>query len=242
MGRSFNVNHIYNPDKLTKAQFKKKFTDSMKAKGYTKASADDGEISYALVFSADRSWVTVLTEESTDTRKEAAELAKNFDLQVLSVELVDSDFAEITLVDKSGIVDTMYLGEQKTLDITVIPEDAANTDLTFSTSDPSVISVDENGKLTANAVGTSVITVAASDGSGAAAIAPEAPGPWTVRGRASGANRAAPASQGAKEAAERSSSGGWGFLKVSRRASRASAAFFQTQLRMSRSRARVMPT
>ena len=63
--------------------------------------------------------------------------------------------------------DTMYLGEQKTIELTVIPEDAVNTNLTFSTSDPSIISVDENGKLTANAVGTAVITVAASDGSGA---------------------------------------------------------------------------
>lgn len=61
---------------------------------------------------------------------------------------------------------TMYLGEQKMIELTIIPEDAANTDLTFSTSDPSVISVDENGKLTANAVGTAEITVAASDGSG----------------------------------------------------------------------------
>ncbi|MBQ1434164.1 MAG: hypothetical protein IIZ09_13810, partial [Ruminococcus sp.] len=70
------------------------------------------EISYALAFSGDRSWVTVLTEESTDTRKEASELAKNLGLQVLSAELVDSDFAELTLYEKSGAaVDTMFLGE-----------------------------------------------------------------------------------------------------------------------------------
>ena len=69
-------------------------------------------------------------------------------------------------VDNLTDPDTMYLGEQKTIELTVIPEDAANADLSFLTSDPSVISVDENGKLTANAVGTAVITVAASDGSG----------------------------------------------------------------------------
>ena len=62
--------------------------------------------------------------------------------------------------------DTMYLGEQKTLDITVIPEDAANASLTFTSSDPSVISIDENGELIACAVGTAVITVEATDGSG----------------------------------------------------------------------------
>ena len=112
MGRSLTSNHIFNAEKLTKAQFKKKFTDMMKAKGYTSAKADDGEISYALAFSGDRSWVTVLTEESTDTRKEAAGLAKNLGLQVLSAELVDSDFAELTLYEKSGAaVDTIFLGE-----------------------------------------------------------------------------------------------------------------------------------
>ncbi|MBP1536147.1 MAG: hypothetical protein IK999_18815 [Ruminococcus sp.] len=112
MGRSLTSNHIYNAEKLTKAQFKKKFTDMMKAKGYTSAKADDGELCYALAFSGDRSWVTVLTEESTDTRKEASELAKNLGLQVLSVELVDSDFAELTLYEKSGAAaDTMFLGE-----------------------------------------------------------------------------------------------------------------------------------
>ena len=111
MGRSLNVNHLFNTDKLTKAQFKKKFTDVMKAKGYTKASADDGELSYALVFSADRRWVTVLAEESADPRKDAAELAGDLFTPVLSVELVDSDFAELTLFDKSGAVDTMFLGE-----------------------------------------------------------------------------------------------------------------------------------
>ena len=111
MGRSLNVNHLFNTDKLTKAQFKKKFTDVMKAKGYTKASADDGELSYALVFSADRRWVTVLAEESADPRKDAAELAGDLGTPVLSIELVDSDFAELTLFDKSGAVDTMFLGE-----------------------------------------------------------------------------------------------------------------------------------
>ena len=112
MGRSLTSNHIFNAEKLTKAQFKKKLTDMMKAKGYTSAKADDGELCYALAFSGDRSWVTVLTEESTDKRKEAAGLAKNLGLQVLSVELVDSDFAELTLYEKSGAAaDTMFLGE-----------------------------------------------------------------------------------------------------------------------------------
>ena len=41
MGRSHNVNHIFNLDELTKARFKKKFTDMMNDKGYTKAKAEE---------------------------------------------------------------------------------------------------------------------------------------------------------------------------------------------------------
>ena len=112
MGRSLISNHIHNAEKLTKAQFKKKFTDMMKAKGYTKATEDDAEFSYGLAFSSDRKWVTVLVEDDTDTKNKAADFAKSLDLQVLSVELVDSDFAELTLFDKSGTsADTMFLGE-----------------------------------------------------------------------------------------------------------------------------------
>ena len=47
-----------------------------------------------------------------------------------------------------------------------IPEDAANKILNYSSSDPSVVSVDEDGRLTANAVGSAVITLTAADGSG----------------------------------------------------------------------------
>ena len=112
MGRSLNVNHVFNSDKLTKAQFKKQFTDMMKAKGYTSAKIDDAELCYELVFSADRSWVTLLSEESDDAKNKASAFARNLGMQVLSVELVDSDFAELTLFGKNGVpADTMFLGE-----------------------------------------------------------------------------------------------------------------------------------
>ena len=54
----------------------------------------------------------LLTENGCDTRKEAAELAINLGMQVLDVELTDSDFAELTLFDKNGTpADTMFLSE-----------------------------------------------------------------------------------------------------------------------------------
>lgn len=112
MGRSFTSNHILNADKLTKAQFKKKFNDMMKAKGYTKADADEAELSYALAFSSDRKWVTVLTEDGDNPRNETADFAKSLGMEVLVIELVDSDFAAISLFDKTGTqADTMFLGD-----------------------------------------------------------------------------------------------------------------------------------
>ncbi|MCR5020468.1 hypothetical protein [Ruminococcus sp.] len=112
MGRSLNINHVLNADKLTKAQFKKQFTDMMKAKGYTSAKEEDAELCYELVFSADRKWVTILFEDDTEAKNKASAFARDLGMQVLSVELVDSDFAELTLFGINGApVDTMFLGE-----------------------------------------------------------------------------------------------------------------------------------
>lgn len=113
MGSSFTANHILNSDKLTKAQFKKKFTDMMKAKGYTTADADEAELTYALAFSSDRKWVTVLSADSENALTETSAFAKALGTQVLGIELVDSDFAAINLIDKTGVrADIIFLGSQ----------------------------------------------------------------------------------------------------------------------------------
>ena len=49
---------------------------------------------------------------------------------------------------------------------TVLPADATNPAVTFSSSDDTVATVDENGTVTAVAAGTAIITIAATDGSG----------------------------------------------------------------------------
>ena len=49
---------------------------------------------------------------------------------------------------------------------TVLPADATNPAVTFSSSDETVATVDENGTVTAVAAGTATITIAATDGSG----------------------------------------------------------------------------
>lgn len=106
MGQTITNLHIHNSAGLTKAQFKKAFADMMKQRGFVKATADAATVSYSLVFSKDRKWVTVTGEDLN-----AAEFAKSLGSQVLSVELVDSDFAELKLHAPDGSADTLMLGE-----------------------------------------------------------------------------------------------------------------------------------
>ncbi|WP_037303960.1 hypothetical protein, partial [Ruminococcus albus] len=76
------------------------------------AKEEDAELCYELVFSADRKWVTILFEDDTEAKNKASAFARDLGMQVLSVELVDSDFAELTLFGLNGApVDTMFLGE-----------------------------------------------------------------------------------------------------------------------------------
>lgn len=53
----------------------------------------------------------------------------------------------------------MKVGENKTLYATVRPADAVDTSVTWTSSDEDVATVDQNGKVTAGATGTAIITV-----------------------------------------------------------------------------------
>ena len=64
---------------------------------------------------------------------------------------------------------TLTEGEEMTLTATVEPDDAADTSVTWSSSNPSVATVDNTGKVTAIAPGTATITATANDGSGVSA-------------------------------------------------------------------------
>lgn len=116
MGRFLSSQQIYNAENLTKAQFKKMFGSAIKKKGYVVCGEDSAEISYTLVFSKDRKWVSVLNPEyqpgAQDVLEDAGIFAENLKTNVVSVGLVDSDFAELKLFDSSGkLADTLILGE-----------------------------------------------------------------------------------------------------------------------------------
>jgi uncharacterized protein YjdB len=61
------------------------------------------------------------------------------------------------------------VGNTETLVPTVLPENAADRTVTWTSSNPSVASVESNGRVTAMGVGTATITVTTNDGSGRSA-------------------------------------------------------------------------
>ena len=60
----------------------------------------------------------------------------------------------------------IYNGESFTLQATVLPEDTSNKALSWSSSNPAVATVDENGTITPVKAGTTTITATAMDGTG----------------------------------------------------------------------------
>ena len=65
-------------------------------------------------------------------------------------------------LDKTAL--TMKVGEEKALTATVLPENAEDKSVSWSSSAPDVASVDQNGKVTAIKPGTANITVKTADG------------------------------------------------------------------------------
>ena len=77
----------------------------------------------------------------------------------------------VTVADESWVYlsdseITLVVGDEKTLTATVTPEDAPDKTVTWTSSDPEVVSVD-SGKLTALKEGTAVITATAANGKSA---------------------------------------------------------------------------
>ena len=77
---------------------------------------------------------------------------------------------QVTGVSVTGVAldttsETLTVGDAKTLIATVSPSNASNQAVTWTSSDETVASVDENGKVTALKAGEATITVTTTDGS-----------------------------------------------------------------------------
>lgn len=59
---------------------------------------------------------------------------------------------------------TMNVGTNAQCNVTITPDNATNKNVTWESSDVSIIEVDQNGKLTAKSTGTATITVRSQDG------------------------------------------------------------------------------
>lgn len=59
---------------------------------------------------------------------------------------------------------TVGMGEEKRIDVTVYPENAADKSIVWESSDPEIVSVDENGVVTGMGLGTATVTGTTVDG------------------------------------------------------------------------------
>ncbi len=80
---------------------------------------------------------------------------------IITVEAATVAVTGVTL-NKQTV--TKKVGETEQLTATLLPANATNKNLTWTSSNDTVATVDANGKLTAKAVGTAVITVKTEDG------------------------------------------------------------------------------
>lgn len=79
--------------------------------------------------------------------------------------LVNPSDALATGIVLNKTTDSLQTGETDTLVATVTPENATNKNVKWTSSDPSIATVDENGKVTAIKEGTATITATTTDGS-----------------------------------------------------------------------------
>lgn len=74
------------------------------------------------------------------------------------------DIIKVTAIELSDSEKTATVGTSFTITATVKPDDALNRTIIWSSSDPSIATVDENGTVTAIAEGEAIITAESADG------------------------------------------------------------------------------
>lgn len=75
-----------------------------------------------------------------------------------------NEYVAVTSVLLNDNTKSMTLGENSSLIATVLPENAFNKTISWSTSKPNIVSVDDKGNISALGIGTATITVTTQDG------------------------------------------------------------------------------
>ena len=103
--------------------------------------------------------VTGVAIGSTTVTVTDGTVSKTFTVNVVATPVTGIDLGDL----ESGVI--IPVGGTKDTDITVTPADATDPSLTYTSSDPSIATVDADGTITGVAPGTVTITVTTNDGS-----------------------------------------------------------------------------
>ena len=111
MGRFSTTVHIKNNSDRIK--FVNTFSDVMKKRGFVPCSEDEAAVSYLLAFGEE--WVTLANEDYKDNPQKSSddirEISAALKTSAFSVEVVDSDFAIMTLCTPNGAEDGVVVGD-----------------------------------------------------------------------------------------------------------------------------------
>ncbi|PJI08992.1 MULTISPECIES: Ig-like domain-containing protein [Clostridium] len=83
-------------------------------------------------------------------------------------EVIHQKISAVSGINLNKTSDEIYTGHTDTLTAAVTPDDAVNKDVTWTSSNPSIATVDETGKITGVKAGTATITAATANGTSAA--------------------------------------------------------------------------
>ena len=154
---------------------------ALEAVGGSIAVEVSSNVAVTMTIPENAGWITENQTKSVSTSTFHLDIAANETYEPRSAEITFSNetsglsekitvsqkgktFIHVTGVtlDKSEI--TLVEDEKTTLVATIVPEDATDKSVEWSSDKPEVASVDENGEVTAKAAGTAIITVTTKDG------------------------------------------------------------------------------
>lgn len=154
---------------------------NLEAEGDNIAVEVSSNVAVTMTIPENVSWITENKTKSVSTSTFHLDVAANETYETRSAEITFSNeesglsekvtvnqkgktFVHVTNVTLDKAELTLIEDEKATLIATVSPEDATDKSVEWSSDNPEVASVDENGEVTAKTAGTATITVTTKDG------------------------------------------------------------------------------